>query len=237
MFQFKQFLIDDTHCAMKVGTDGVLLGAWASVAGSRRILDIGCGSGLIALMAAQRAETAQVVAVEIDPEAVADARLNAARSPFSDRVEVVEADVMRFAKDYSGQRFDCILSNPPYHQESLLPPSATRATARHTAGGGLGFEALLEAARLLADADCPETRLALILPAPSLPCFLPLAALYGWHLRRRTHVVTRKGKPAKRVLLEWSLREGALEENTLELVGTDGRRSADYTALCEDFYL
>ena len=96
MFQFKQFFIDDARCAMKVGTDGVLLGAWATVAGARRILDVGCGSGLIALMAAQRAGEAQVVGVEIDGGAAADARCNVAASPFADRVEVVEADVLQF---------------------------------------------------------------------------------------------------------------------------------------------
>ena len=237
MFQFKQFFIDDARCAMKVGTDGVLLGAWATVAGARRILDVGCGSGLIALMAAQRAGEAQVAGVEIDGGAAADARCNVAASPFADRVEVVEADVLQFTQNYAGARFDCILSNPPYHQETLLPPSSSRAKARHTEGGGLRFEALLETADRLIDKDCPTARLALILPSPALPRFLPLAELHGWHLCRRTDVVTRKGKPAKRVLLEWQLQAAGLVHDELELVGDDGGRSAQYAALCEAFYL
>ena len=127
MFTFKQFIIEDAHCAMKVGTDGVLLGAWADVAGCRHITDIGCGSGLIALMAAQRAPEARVTGVEIDPEAVADAQANVAASPFAHRTEIVLADVCRYAAP--APKSDCLLRNPPYHEEDLLPPVTSRATA------------------------------------------------------------------------------------------------------------
>ena len=235
MFTFKQFIIEDAHCAMKVGTDGVLLGAWADVAGCRHITDIGCGSGLIALMAAQRAPEARVTGVEIDPEAVADARANVAASPFASRTEIVLADVCRYAA--TAPKSDCLLSNPPYHEEDLLPPAASRATARHTSGGGMGFEALLRVACQLLDSTDSHARFSLILPTQALPRFLPLAAVHGFHETRRTDVVTRPGKPPKRTLLELRPHPAPMRRDELVLVGDDGGRSKAYAHLCRDFYL
>lgn len=240
---------------MKVGTDGVLLGAWADVTDTRRILDIGCGSGLIALMAAQRAPLAQVDGVEIDEAAAADARLNASQSPFAPRVRIFCADILTWNGLSDGEppaertegrlHYDCLLSNPPYHEEDLLPPSLQRAAARHTAGGGLTFPALLRSAVRLLDTDSPASRLCLVLPAPALRSFLPLAAVHGLVPVRRTDVVTRPGKPPKRVLLEFRFPafvaslSGTFTQQTdeLVLVAPDGSRSAAYSELCRDFYL
>lgn len=235
MFTFKQFVIEDAHCAMKVGTDGVLLGAWADVSGCRHITDIGCGSGVVALMATQRAPLARVTGVEIDPGAARDARANAAASPFASRTEIVLADVCRYAA--TAPKSDCLLSNPPYHEEDLLPPTACRATARHTSGGGMGFEALLRAACQLLDPAAPHARFSLILPTQALPRFLPLAAVHGFHETRRTDVVTRPGKPPKRTLLELRPHPVPMRRDVLVLVGDDGGRSEAYANLCRDFYL
>lgn len=112
-FRFKKFEILQDRCAMKVGTDGVLLGAWAS--GGTRILDIGCGTGLIALMMAQRFPAAQVVGIDIDEEACGQARENVAASSFSDRIDVAHCRL----QDYSGEEFDAIVSNPPFFLNSL----------------------------------------------------------------------------------------------------------------------
>ncbi|MGM9693699.1 MAG: tRNA1(Val) (adenine(37)-N6)-methyltransferase [Alloprevotella sp.] len=257
MFSFQQFDIDDRHCAMKVGTDAVLLGAWADVEGCRRILDVGCGSGVVTLMAAQRAVRATVTGVEIDEAAAADAQANARRSPFAERVDIVCADILKlavpaedecFEKEENAKktgRFDCILSNPPYHEEDLLPPLASRAAARHTSGGGLTFEALLRAvSRLLASSPSPECaegtaepRFCVILPAAAAKRFTTLAAVHGLWAERRTEVVTRLGKQPKRILLRFSRRHGACEEDTLELLRSDGKRSLAYDRLCRDFYL
>lgn len=237
-FQFQQFHIDDTHCAMKVGTDGVLLGAWARLDGAERVLDLGCGSGLIALMAAQRQPTARVVGVEIDADAVADARRNVAASPFAERVEIVEADVVRWRRVEAGlDCFDCILANPPYFEEDLLPPAASRAQARHTQGGGLTFAALLRVVDEWLTPAGDVARFCVVLPASARTNFSRLAELHGLHLVRETEVVTRPGKPAKRVLLEWRRAPLPLVRDTLVLVGDDGRRSEDYEALCREFYL
>lgn len=244
MFTFRQFKIDDTHCAMKVGTDGVLLGAWTDVTGVRRILDIGCGSGLIALMLAQRAAGARVDGVEIDADAAADALANVEASPFQDRVRIFCGDVLKMAGGswqqfpHAPQRmFDCIVANPPYHEEELLPPSRRRAAARHTAGGGLTFAALLQAARQLLDADSPAARFCVILPTTVVARFIPAAAVYGFNLARRTNVVTRPGKPCKRVLLDFRLQAQPPVTDELVLVAPDGSRSTQYAELCREFYL
>lgn len=235
-FTFKRFHIDDTHCAMKVGTDGVLLGAWADVEGARRILDIGCGSGLVMLMVAQRCLTARVTGVEIDDAAAHDAADNAARSPFAERVDVVKADIWAYAQCHS-QRFDCIVCNPPYYEEDVLPPTAQRAQARHTAGGGLTFEALLQVVSTLLDRESEKARFSVVLPTASASRFVALATVHGLNLIRRTDVVTRKGKPCKRVLLEFSPHSIPLQHSTLELLGVGNERSEEYDKLCEDFYL
>lgn len=280
MFTFRQFKIDDTHCAMKVGTDGVLLGAWTDVTGVRRILDIGCGSGLIALMLAQRAAGARVDGVEIDADAAADALANVEASPFHDRMRIFCGDVLKMAGGswpsplpcgkplFTGESqcstsdpqryscvlqqfmiapqllvkapqrtYDCIVANPPYHEEELLPPSRRRAAARHTAGGGLTFAALLQAARQLLDADSPAARFCVILPATAVARFIPAAAVYGFNLARRTNVVTRPGKPCKRVLLDFRLQAPPPVTDELVLVAPDGGRSAQYAELCREFYL
>ena len=145
-FEFKQFKIYHDRCAMKVGTDGVLLGAWAEVTESSRILDIGCGSGLVTIMAAQRSQ-ANVYGVEIERNAALQAIGNAARSPWGRRIHIVCEDICNF-QDSTG--FDTILVNPPFFEEELLPPDAARSSARHTAS--LSFASLLQqVARLLRD--------------------------------------------------------------------------------------
>ena len=235
-FSFKQFHIDDAHCAMKVGTDGVLLGAWANVCEADRILDVGCGCGLIALMAAQRNRAARVVGVELDAAAVADALANVQHSPFASNVEIVCADVLQYAAD-CGLAFDSILSNSPYHEESLLPPASQRAKARHTQGGGLTFAALLRVVEHLLNPANPKATFSAILPLSAVAGFVAMAAVHGLQLMRRTDVVTRKGRPCKRVLLEFCRTPQSLVHTTLSLVGDDGARAEAYADLCKDFYL
>ena len=161
-FQFKQFTIRHDRCAMKVGTDGVLLGAWANAKGKQRILDIGTGSGLIALMLAQRTD-AMITGIEIDPASATQAQENAAASPWADRLQIVATDIAGYT---SYQAFDLIVSNPPFFNEMLLPPGAARSQARHTQA--LTFEALLfHVQRLLS----PEGSFCAILPATALTHF------------------------------------------------------------------
>ena len=229
MFQFKQFTIHQQRSAMKVGTDGVLVGAWASVrANDRTILDIGTGTGLIALMLAQRNPEAEVVAVEIDSESAAQARDNVAASLWSDRVTVEECAVQDFVSD---RKFDLIVSNPPYFVDSQKCPDGSRNTARHT--DTLSFSELMETAeRLLA----PDGRFAVIVPAEAA---MSVVAAGNLHLVRRCDVHTKPNAQPKRVMLEFSPRfEGAAIREELTIGdGTNGGYSPEYVALTRDFYL
>lgn len=230
MFRFRQFQIRDDRCAMKVGTDGVLLGAWATVEGARRILDIGTGSGLIALMAAQRAPQAQVVGVEIDPEASSQARENVVASPFADRVEVHCCDV----RDYhSSQPFDCILCNPPFFVEDTLPSDHARAMARHSSL--LRFSDLLASVSRLLDAG---GLFHVILPYDVRQSFVDQAFVAGLRLVRQCHVRTVPRKPFRRAMLSFST-SGTIstEAEVLTLMDAQGQRTEAYATLARDFYL
>ena len=128
-FRFKQFVINQENCAMKVGTDGCLLGAWANLETSHMILDIGCGSGLIAIMAAQRCPSATITGVEIEEGASQQARENAEASPWSNRIEIINSDFLSY---FPNEKFDTIVSNPPYFVNSLKCKDSSRTVARHT---------------------------------------------------------------------------------------------------------
>lgn len=228
-FRFKQFEVCQQRSAMKVGTDGVLIGAWASVQPEdRKILDIGTGTGLIALMLAQRNAEAQVVGVEIDAESAAQARENFENSSWSDRLCIEECAVQEFVTE---QRFDLIVSNPPYFVDSLKCTDDSRTTARHT--DTLSFAELMRSASRLLK---PEGRFAVIVPAEAALSVISAGSL---HLLRRCDVLTKpKGQP-KRVMLEFSPRfAGAATRETLTIGdGTAGGYSAEYKALTREFYL
>jgi len=238
MFRFKQFAICQDRCAMKVGTDGVLLGAWASVRPSdRRVLDIGTGTGLIALMMAQRtarpgdASGAEPLIVGIDVEQVAQARENAAASPWGGRILFAQCPVQEFS---AGERFDLIVSNPPFFVDSLTCPDACRTTARHAVQLSYG-ELCAAVVRLLA----PGGRFAVVLPLPESERFLSVCrgALF---VRRRTEVRTTPRRAPKRVLLEFAARpSGEAPERTELVVGTGAHEeyTPEYRALTRDFYL
>ena len=243
-FQFKQFTVWHDRCAMRVGTDGVLLGAWArpphslGVGEERplRVLDVGTGTGLIALMMAQRLPTAQVVAVEIDPAAASQAADNVARSAFSSRVEVVCQDFRTWQAD---EGFDLVVSNPPFFTETLRSPDAGRSLARHV--GGLDFDSLLSHSL---DLMQPWARMALIVPAQAEGALIGQAGHLGLRATHRTEVYTRPQKACRRVLLELG-REGtpstapvaACLEDRLFITDAAGQFTPDYISLTRDFYL
>ncbi len=230
-FRFKQFTICHDRCAMKVGTDGVLLGAWASMEGCNNLLDVGTGSGLIALMLAQRNRSAVVTAIDIDKEACQQAIENVEASPFSDRVTVEVSSFQKFKVDVAG-RYDLIVSNPPFFTKSLLPPDAGRADARHSVS--LSLRDLLQGAH---QSLLPHGRVALILPADRLTELAALSNHFGFALRRLTHVVPAPGKPVRRILAELSPEMGGLEESELLIEEQRHHYSPAFTNLVRDFYL
>ncbi len=230
-FRFKQFTIYHSRSAMKVGTDGVLLGAWSRLPFEGRVLDVGTGTGLIAIMAAQRSR-AFVDAVELDFNAATEAAENANRSPWGDRITVYGVDFTRFYTTVVKPRYHHILSNPPYFMQSLLPPDAQRGQARHT--GTLDYESLFEgASRLL----LPEGWLSLISPADVEEHLRFVAQLYGFYPNRLTYVAGIAGREPKRLLSEWSRERRPVETTLLAIERRGEGYTPEYIRLTRDFYL
>lgn len=223
VFRFKKFEVANSDSAMKVGTDGVLLGAWFDMPEGGSVLDVGTGCGLIALMAAQRGASS-VDAVEIDRAAADEARRNVAASPWPDRIRVLHADFLE--ADVNGG-YDRIVSNPPYFVTGELAPDSSRAMARHE--GALTVGALLRRARRLL---APGGRVALVVPADRYDDVMAEAALAGLDAVRVCMVSTKAGKPPVRTLWELAAGVSAPCERESIVVG-----SPRYRELVEPFYL
>lgn len=251
-FTFRQFEIQQDRCAMKVGTDGVLLGAWAE--GGRRILDIGSGTALISLMMAQRFPEAQVVGVDCDDEACRQACENVAASPFADRVRIVASRLQDFTPgsrlqdffsssveaDLAGEGsaseeglFDAIVSNPPFFLNSLKNPDSKRSMARHA--DSLPFRDLFGGVkRLLAE----DGMFSAIVPVEVLEQFEAEACFSGFSVVRKCLVKTVERKQPKRCLVSFARhRRGGLEMATECMMDADGNRSPWYAKLTEEFYV
>ena len=229
-FRFKQFFVADGQCGMKVGTDGILLGAWAQLPDDGAVLDIGAGSGLIALMLAQRsAGRLPITAVELDAAASGQAASNVAASPWPGAVDIQHSCIGDFQP---GRRFQLIVANPPYfvHGQAFADPR--RARARHT--GSLDFPTLLDAAgRLLAD----DGQFSLVLPYEQGQAFIELAKPLGWHCQRQCRVKTTPRKGYHRLLFTLVREATDCEVEELTVHGPDGGYSDDYIGLTRDFYL
>ena len=231
LFRFQRFSMTHARSPMKIGTDGVLLGAWCDGSQARWALDAGTGCGLIALMLAQRYPLLQVEGIDIDPGAVADARENFAGSPFAERLSVRQGDVL--TTDFP-RRYDLIVSNPPFFTEDTLPPEASRAAARHAVH--LPAEAF---ARKITQILAPSGRVALIYPYREADRIVGFFAAEGLYLARRTDVRGGAGRPLKRSLLEFSFAPVGAEEvatDTLQLCEENERRSARYRELTRGFH-
>ncbi|NDV68906.1 tRNA1(Val) (adenine(37)-N6)-methyltransferase [Dysgonomonas sp. 25] len=234
-FQFKQFTVRHGRCAMKVGTDGVLLGAWASAADAKKILDIGTGSGLIALMLAQRNPQASVTAIDIDADAILQADENFEASPFAGRIACKHIPLADYATN-TAERFDLIVSNPPFFIDSLKSPDNQRSLARHT--DSLPMEELIGlSSRLLTD----KGRIALIYPYEQKERMIAAAERNNLSVSRITTVYPIPGSTPKRVLMELDKTTTLLHNNVLNnnLI-IEGQRhvySGDFVHLIKDFYL
>ena len=236
-FQFRQFSISQQRCAMKVGTDGTLLGAWARVNCQKeskklKILDIGTGTGLIALMMAQRYPESIVKAIDIDSEAVIQARENVIASPFATRIEIIQADVVTFD---SNDCFDAIVCNPPYYHanRSMESPDLQRRIARQTST--LDFQALVDSVkRLLA----PEGLFSVIIPTDSYSVMATNAMSAGLYVTRLCRVRTTPQKDPKRMLMEFSklsVNKVDMSDEIIEI--KPNIRSSWYQELTQEFYI
>ena len=222
-FRFQRFTIRQGQCAMKVGTDGTLLGAWALLPAAAEteaplVLDIGTGTGLIALMMAQRYPQVRVVGIDIDDAAVSQARANVAESPFASRVNIVEGDVVQ-PDILAGQSFDAIVCNPPFFEDALVCPDDRRTLARHAVT--LSFAQLMGRARqLLTDGG----ELSVVVPADGKARLESEAALAGLFKVRQCSVFTSSLKPPRRFLMAFRRHPAELELSELA-IGSDQYRT------------
>lgn len=230
-FRFRKFTIRQNDSAFKVTTDSVLLGAWAELAEAHRLLDIGTGTGLLALMAAQRSH-AQIVGVEPDKDSFTQALSNIYESPWASRITLVNKAI----QDYSpgdGVLFDTIITNPPFFKDSLLNPDTRKAHTRHTLS--LKSEEILEAAERLLTS---EGTLQLVLPFNEAKEFIIVAGYYGFYCCRILMVRPKPLSPPKRTLLTLSHERHNPVEAEL-IIENDERHSYsdEYVALTKEFYL
>jgi tRNA1Val (adenine37-N6)-methyltransferase len=228
VFKFKRFAVLNDKTAMKVGTDGVLLGAWCDVENASRVLDVGTGCGLIALMVAQRNSQAMIHGIDIDANAIDEARFNFNASPWGARLSAEVADFNSF----SVGSYDLIVSNPPFFTNGVLPPSDSRTHARHTTT--LTYESLLSHCRKLLT---PGGRIAIVTPADVELAVRRCVVEQGLGLSRFTRVVPVDGAPVKRLL--WELVVGDVDTmvSTLTISGKDRSYTNEYRELTCDFYL
>jgi tRNA1Val (adenine37-N6)-methyltransferase len=229
VFRFKQFSVRHDHCAVKVGTDAVLLGAWTDFPGAERILDIGTGCGVLALIAAQKNTTAMIDAVEIDDAAAEQASENFAESPWSARLRAHRMDVRRMK---GGGSYDLIICNPPYYEGEAPSPNDRRSLAKHS--GELSFVELPEVAGASLAA---EGRLNVVLPLNRETQFVQLAVDHGLSPSRRCVVRYLASRPPKRVMLE--MRRASVDRRDEEIVVevAPGKPDAGYVTLVSELLL
>ncbi|MGZ9674758.1 tRNA1(Val) (adenine(37)-N6)-methyltransferase [Flavobacterium sp. GNP001] len=232
-FQFKQFAVEQDRCAMKIGTDGVLLGAWTPIINNPfSILDIGAGTGIIALMLAQRSNAEQIDALEIDEDAYEQATDNFENSPWSDRLFCYHAGLDEFVEEPEDE-YDLIVSNPPFYTEDYKTENEQRDLARFA--DAMPFDELIEAADLLLSEN---GIFSVIIPYKEEENFIALANEYELYPLKITHV---KGTPTteiKRSLLAFSRKE-TIDYTVDELIIEIARHiyTPEYIALTKDFYL
>lgn len=233
MFRFKHFIIDDKNCAMKVGTDGVILAAWASLSHEgANLLDIGCGSGILSLIMAQRLQGAIYVdAIDIDDGAITDCKKNFKSSPWNRSLNVINGNFVSYSK-LCGKKYDMVISNPPFFTEDIHSPDIKRTLARNTSS--LSFDTLFAGVAYITE---PTSIFAIITSADSYSHIAQIALLNGFYLSRLTWVVTVEGIEPKRVLTEWGRVQTQYTVDTLVISDKNGNYTPQYKKLTEDFYL
>lgn len=230
-FQFKQFTVYHDLCAMKVGTDGVLLGAWTDASNAHYVLDAGTGTGLIALMIAQRYNNINIDAIDIDTDAITQADENVKKSPFTSHIQCINKRLQDIEAD-SSERYDVIVSNPPFFIESMKSPHKKRTLARHT--DNLPAEDLINvSSKLLSE----KGRISVIYPSDYKNILFDLAKKNNLFVSRITNVFPTSTAESKRILMELSKDELPLIETNLLIEKERHVYSDEFTALVKDFYL
>lgn len=213
---------------MKVGTDAVLLGAWANIEHANRIVDAGCGSGIIALMTAQRNAHAFITGLEIDPDAASQAAENCASSVFKERVCIIQTDVFGSSEGV----FDHVVCNPPFHSGHVVPENEQRKNARHASSG------LDEWFRMAYRVSTEAGKASFVLPYESFDSITHQVQQVGWFISRYCRVIPREGKEPVRMLIELSKDDMPCELSKIQIETTiRGAYHESYLELVKDFYL
>ena len=229
VFRFKAFEVDQTGCAMKINTDGVLIGGIVTADAPSRILDVGTGTGVIAMMLAQRFPAAVVDAIEIDPAAAATAARNFSSSPFASRLSVHTGDILSFERDF---RYDLIISNPPFFVNDLKNPEARKRLARH-ADEDFFVGLIRKVATLLK----PSGECWLILPVKQAQELVVQAVLYKLFPKRIIHVHSDESKPEIRQVICFSFANVAPVHEDFYIYAAQGVYTDAYISLLKDFFL
>jgi len=230
-FQFKQFSITDENSAMKVGTDAVLLGTWTDLSNSKKILDVGTGSGVIALMLAQRSE-ARITAIDIHSESIRDASENIRNSPWHNRLSVLHTSLQNYVKT-SKTQFDLIISNPPFFSNSLKSESENNKLSKHDKE--LTHEELLSGASKLLDS---KGRFCVILPASEAENFKVLALIENLYCSKELEIIPKNNKKPNRLILEFTfIRPKKKSKTDLCIRNSDDSYTEQYIDLTKEFYL
>jgi tRNA1Val (adenine37-N6)-methyltransferase len=232
IFRFKQFHVDQTGCAMKINTDGVLLGALAGVRDPKTILDIGTGTGVIALMLAQRFEKAVIDAVEVDQSAANTADANFRNSPFAGRLFLYAMGFGGYFDQYPEKKYDLVVSNPPFYINSLKSPQKDRQLAKHA--DDCFFDKLLGAV-----SDHLEDRglFMLILPVDTATLVIALAAKYHLFLQKAIRISSFYNTPPHRVILSLGLKQESAGQTALTIYKAEGIYTEDYAKLLQPYFI
>jgi tRNA1Val (adenine37-N6)-methyltransferase len=232
IFRFKQFAVSHANSSMKVGTDAVIIGSWVDIKNSQTILDIGTGSGIIALMMAQKNEGAKIKAIDIDEDSIHEASQNFKQSPWSERLEAECIALQNYGLSHKNQ-FDHIISNPPFFSKSTPAPEKARHNARHT--DTLSADDFFNYSKLL----LTETgKISLIIPFYSSNDWIKTAENYNLFPSRITNVISYPDKPIERILIEFSNEKSSFEAKEFYIRKGKGLGySDDYAELTNDFYL
>jgi tRNA1Val (adenine37-N6)-methyltransferase len=231
-FVFKQFIVEQDLVTMKVGTDGVLVAAWAEVSSADQVMDIGTGSGVIALILAQRTLPKAIIhSIDVDVNAIKQAAKNFSQSPWPQKFILHHSSIQEFART-SNDKFDLIISNPPFFTGGMLSENNDRNDVRHTTKLPHG-DLLLAVSRLLR----PTGSLVIILPYLQGLRFIEISASYRFYPARITEVKSRTDKPTERLLIQFVKQKCEIEKRELIIHAEGDEYTQEYKELTKDFYL
>jgi len=230
-FEFKQFTVSQIYSAMKVGTDGVLLGSWVNAENAKSILDIGTGTGLLSLMMAQKS-SATIDTIEIDEDACKDASFNFVHSPWKNRLHLIQSDFLEFQKQ-AEKSYDLIISNPPFFKSSLHSPNSKKTIARHN--NSLPHEKLIDGVvKLLHETGY----FYVVLPSDIAKEFIVMARLKGLHPKQIAQVFSKNNDlKSVRSLISFTKNDCKVFETRIDIYDQNLEYSLDYKNLTRDFYL